>query len=330
MDRLGARRETYLCQESGVNILGHVDVRHKAFGGSILALRELLDELEIRGHKVELVQGDGRIEQKYQWADIIIVQRAAGKTLRRLAPKKIKACYIHNSGGALRYYNQFDLVIFNSENVQRQRHYTGKQLVAYPLHRLDRYKTTPGDGILLVNCSEEKGAALFYQLATRMPDRKFIACEGRTEPFKPHLAPKNVQFLPATNDMKSVYSLARIVVIPSRRGRTGWKESWGRVAIEAAVSGIPVIASENEGLRESLGWAGIFCHPDNVSEWEAVIKKLDNSDYYQKQSDKVQKRAGEVAEITKQQVDNLDRIVRNMPRVEPQSRWDRRRQVNWR
>ena len=36
------------------------------------------------------------------------------------------------------------------------------------------------------------------------------------------------------------------------------EETWGRVAIEAISSGIPVIANPTEGLREALDYCGIY------------------------------------------------------------------------
>jgi len=36
-------------------------------------------------------------------------------------------------------------------------------------------------------------------------------------------------------------------------------ESWGRVAVEAMASGIPVVAHPTIGLKESCGEAAIYC-----------------------------------------------------------------------
>ncbi|WP_262928542.1 glycosyltransferase family 4 protein [Streptomyces sp. CBMA152] len=47
-----------------------------------------------------------------------------------------------------------------------------------------------------------------------------------------------------------VYSRSRVILMPSLY------ESWGRVAVEAFASGIPVIAHTTPGLVESMGEAG--------------------------------------------------------------------------
>ncbi|MFI1769152.1 glycosyltransferase family 4 protein [Streptomyces sp. NPDC020800] len=58
-----------------------------------------------------------------------------------------------------------------------------------------------------------------------------------------------------------VYSRSRVMLMPSLY------ESWGRVAVEAFASGIPVIAHPTPGLVESLGEAGIFAYRDDLNAW---------------------------------------------------------------
>jgi glycosyltransferase involved in cell wall biosynthesis len=67
-----------------------------------------------------------------------------------------------------------------------------------------------------------------------------------------------------------------------------WRESLGRVAIEAMANGIPVLASDRGALPETLGDAGfVFSIPDRctpasgvvptvheVAPWVAVIERL--------------------------------------------------------
>ena len=63
-------------------------------------------------------------------------------------------------------------------------------------------------------------------------------------------------------------------------------ESYGRTAVEALVSGIPVIASPTPGLKESLGDAGIFCDAEKPEQWVEAIKSLDDPERYKAQSRK--------------------------------------------
>ena len=89
----------------------------------------------------------------------------------------------------------------------------------------------------------------------------------------------NVKCLPKQQDMRKVYGQTRILLVPSV-----WEEAFGRVASEAHVSGIPVIASEIGGLPESVGEGGIMIRDfRNAHEWIKAIGLLDtDSEVYQR------------------------------------------------
>jgi glycosyltransferase involved in cell wall biosynthesis len=86
-----------------------------------------------------------------------------------------------------------------------------------------------------------------------------------------------------TPDPRDFYRVSRAVLMPSL-----WRESLGRVAIEAMANGIPVLASDRGALPETLGDAGfIFTIPDRctpgsnaiptaheVAPWVATIERL--------------------------------------------------------
>jgi glycosyltransferase involved in cell wall biosynthesis len=83
-------------------------------------------------------------------------------------------------------------------------------------------------------------------------------------------------------------------------------ESWGRVAMEAACSGIPVIAAPTPGLKESLDYAGIFAKHDDVADWVEAIRFLDDPKNYERYSKLTKKRAREVAEKFEKQMETLE------------------------
>jgi glycosyltransferase involved in cell wall biosynthesis len=58
-------------------------------------------------------------------------------------------------------------------------------------------------------------------------------------------------------------------------------ESWGRTAVEAMASGIPVIAHPTRGLCEALGEAAIFAEREDPDAWQAVLERLlcDRAEY---------------------------------------------------
>ena len=82
-------------------------------------------------------------------------------------------------------------------------------------------------------------------------------------------------------NMKSIYSRAKAVLIPSRL-----EEAWGRVASEAQFSGIPAVASNRGGLPEAVGPGGVLLDPDGpIEAWVDAVRKLWHDDgYYAKLS----------------------------------------------
>jgi hypothetical protein len=59
---------------------------------------------------------------------------------------------------------------------------------------------------------------------------------------------KNVILTPNTPDMRPIYARAKVLLALSL-----WWESFGRVAAEAAMNGIPVICTKRGGLPEAAG-----------------------------------------------------------------------------
>lgn len=134
------------------------------------------------------------------------------------------------------------------------------------------YSGPRGDRITLINLNEDKGGALFWRLAAALPDRKFLAVKGAYgEQIVPAKIPANVEVVEhmAPTDMpERVYARTRLLLMPSSY------ESYGRVGIEAAHSGIPTIAHPTPGLREALGDAGTFADRDDTDRWVQLIRTV--------------------------------------------------------
>lgn len=134
------------------------------------------------------------------------------------------------------------------------------------------YSGQRGDRITLINLNEDKGGELFWRLAAALPARKFLAVKGAYgEQIVPEQVPANVEVVEhlAPCDMhERVYARTKLLLMPS-----GY-ESYGRVGIEAAHSGIPTIAHPTPGLLEALGPAGTFCDRDDPAAWVAAINRL--------------------------------------------------------
>jgi glycosyltransferase involved in cell wall biosynthesis len=70
-----------------------------------------------------------------------------------------------------------------------------------------------------------------------------------------------------TPDPRDFYRVSRVVLMPSL-----WRESLGRVSIEAMATGIPVLASDRGALPETRGNAGfVFAIPDRCTPASAVV-----------------------------------------------------------
>lgn len=172
-----------------------------------------------------------------------------------------------------------DLVVYNSRWLAKRVGLRG--IVCRPPVDCAEYDTSEeldrrarGEGaVTLINLSANKGSHLFAQLAKAEPDRWFLGVAGAYDQQEPpRLA--NVDLEPQTPTIRDVYRRTRVLLVPSAY------ESYGRVAIEACCSGIPVVAHPTPGLLEALGDAGIFVNRNDVAAWRRVLACLDDEEAY--------------------------------------------------
>ena len=147
--------------------------------------------------------------------------------------------------------------------------------------------------VTFINPQPEKGASVFARIALelgrRRPDIPLLVVEGRGKADGLAGLPvdlsglANLNRMANTPDPRDFYGVSRLVLMPSL-----WRESLGRVPIEAMANGIPVLASDRGALPETLGDAGfVFTIPDRctpssnivptaqeVGPWVAVIERL--------------------------------------------------------
>nr|WP_299595893.1 glycosyltransferase [Sphingomonas bacterium] len=139
-------------------------------------------------------------------------------------------------------------------------------IVVHPIIEAAKYRTAPtGRYVTFVNPDPKKGLDVAIAVAARCPDLPFLFVEGW--PLTPeqraalHVrlgAVPNVTLHPSAPDMRDIYRMSRIMLVPSQ-----WEEAFGRVAAEAQFSGIPVIGSNRGGLPEAIGDGGV------VIDWDA-------------------------------------------------------------
>lgn len=197
------------------------------------------------------------------------------KVARLLKARSVFTVHNDMDGNRRPLMNRPDLVIYNSDWVRdsliSKFGQPRESLVFHPPLTPDRHKVDrTGDRITMVNLNRDKGADLFYQLAANEPDRKFLGVVGGHGPQIVRRNLANVKIVDHGPDMKRVWTQTRTLLMPSIY------ESYGLVAVEAGLNGIPTIANPTPGLMENLGAGGLFADRDSIAEWQQQLTHLDN------------------------------------------------------
>ncbi len=146
--------------------------------------------------------------------------------------------------------------------------------VVYPFVQPFRTLSYDPMYITFINPSKHKGIETVLKLARLLPERKFLVVGSSAGANLP--VTDNVTCIPWANDISSVYSLTRILLVPSV-----WPEPFGRVCAEAASLGVPCVASRIGGIPEVVGDGGILVEDiENVDEWVKGIETLDSETAY--------------------------------------------------
>lgn len=293
---------------SRLRILAHLPtyVPH-AYGGSESSMQATLGFLRERGHDVRIIldkspvdsyDADGievlanlvRRQERmiYRWASVVLTQgRSSLRSFVRAATlNRPVALFVRNIGDWQRLPGQPDMVVFNAEWQRHALDYSNDAIVLHPPIEPAKYVTTPGDRVTLINLNRRKGGEIFNALVRRMPDVKFLAVVGVWgDQILPSEIPPNLEVVQPQADVRTVYSRTRVLLLPS-----AW-ESFGRVAVEAALSGIPVVASPNPGTIEALGDAAIYASLTNIQDWDRAVRSLEDPQTFAARSSAVARAA---------------------------------------
>lgn len=131
--------------------------------------------------------------------------------------------------------------------------------------------------VVFIGLVPKKGIEVAFQLAEQRPDIPFEFVEswpmtdGRfSELTQRAQALGNVSIRRRVADMREIYRIARIVLVPSL-----CEEAWGRVCTEAQCSGIPVLGSNIGGIPESVGPGGLLVDVHApLADWLAGLSVL--------------------------------------------------------
>jgi glycosyltransferase involved in cell wall biosynthesis len=321
------KRETLLppIQRREMNILAFATLYLPGTkAGAEMMLHQMLLELKERGYNVKVVcdkqdiaevdgidlvdNGDNfAVDAATRWADVVFTHLGGTRLATRLSNthRKPLVHIIHNDSQAKAWKISpatADLLVINSEWIKAKDTTKVPSIVVNPPANPKDYATTFGDAITLINLSKDKGAEMFYQLARIFPDRKFIGVEGGyDDQIIKEL--ENVTLIKNTSDIKSVYAKTGILLMPSAY------ESWGRVGLEAAASGIPVIATPTPGILESLGETALFVEHGDVAGYVEAIRLLDDEKNYKIYSKAAKARAKDAYTAFLEQMETLERNI---------------------
>lgn len=246
--------------------------------GAERMLESILEWLTSRGHDCRVCTACGpytrngvRVAEDVHdldGCDVVFTHLHRSAEASRLCAQVPLVQIIHFDDATVEEWNapKCDLTVHNT-------HWLGREMPREPSVTLhpptfpEAYETTPGTDITIVNLTFIKGAPFFWELAARMPDTKFLAVKGGYgDQILQSLA--NVEIIDPVDDMRSAYARTRILLMPSI------SESYGRCGVEAAMSGIPTIATRMPGVVEALGDSGTY--PAMRTEaWEAAIRGMD-------------------------------------------------------
>lgn len=298
---------------------------HHASGGE-RTLHAYLKALQEKGHEVRTIvykayqnyEYDSvecfsrkSMREVYEWADIAISHLGAlGECINMCRTYDVPMVYyLHNSimnDSMVRYKGpngeqavDWIGLIYNTEWVRKELNHPHKSEVCWPLIG-DFKKIQPGNKVVMINLNQNKGAKVFYWLAEMFPEVEFLGVKGYGKQILRDLP--NVEIVENTPDIKAIYSQAKVVLMPSVY------ESFGMVAAECMMQGIPLIASDTPGLKECLGEYPTY--PVEIQAWHKLLSRLLNDGgYYEKMRNFAIQRGKKIRIIQKTHVENFEKFL---------------------
>ena len=140
--------------------------------------------------------------------------------------------------------------------------------------------------VTLSNLNENKGGQILIDIAKAAPEIQFLGVRGSYWKQVEDAALPNVTYINNTPQIKEVYAMTKILIMPSK------DETWGRTAVEAMSSGIPVIVAPTPGLKECVQDAALLVDRTDIKEWVRLIRRLHtDKSFYDEYSNRGKARA---------------------------------------
>lgn len=276
--------------------------------GAFVTSREYVQHLAARGHAVDVVTtikepGDVRVEGRVRvwplrywrravqaaWPELFISHHGDRKA-RRIVSQATGIPHLLMVHGMAedRDLGNPRLVWFPSRACRdHYPTYRGRVLVLPPPINPSLYQPEGAaggrDAITLNGSTLEKGADVLTDIATRLPDTSFLVV--RAAGHTADVQAQNIEVIDRT-DPREVYARTRILLMPSTT------ESYGRAGVEAMLSGIPVLASPLQGMREAFGNAAIYIPRSDIARWVSEVRRLSDPAAYAAASARATAHAG--------------------------------------
>ncbi|WP_300716447.1 glycosyltransferase [uncultured Brachyspira sp.] len=135
--------------------------------------------------------------------------------------------------------------------------------------------------VTFINPVPQKGCDFVLKLAAMIPNTKFLCVEGwyKNLDFLNKM-PNNITYLESQNDMNYVWSVSKVLIIPSIV-----QDASPRVIVEANINYIPVIGNNVGGIPEVMNSSGYIINISNIEKWiETINFLLNNTEEYLKLS----------------------------------------------
>lgn len=122
------------------------------------------------------------------------------------------------------------------------------------------------NAVTVINTSQDKGGDVTLALASRMPQQRFLVIPGGYgEPVHELEWLSNVDVYPVSGDLTGFFAQSLVHLVPSH------SETYGMVATEALLAGVPVLATDMPSLREATMGEGVLLPDRDVSRWHAAL-----------------------------------------------------------
>lgn len=229
----------------------------------------------VDGVHVRTAQPNRKVQKECRGAGIIITHLDRSRLAISIGSReRIPVAQIIHNPRQIKHWRitpeEVALTVFNSTHLsEHHRSWRGPSIITRPPVDPEHYRTEEGRRayITLINPTKPKGSTIFYEMARRMRDKRFLVVKGGYGRQDIQKLP-NVSIWENRADVREVYEITKLLLMPSS------VESWGRCAIEAAASGIPTVAHPTPGLRESLSYAGTFVDRNDPDAWERTIRGI--------------------------------------------------------